>query len=131
VAASAVALALASAWHSGRSVWHRLEHERTSFARLSDAQRRSFPIHPSDAFDFFAQYTVPGDRVYFQAPPGRRAAFAAAGRYYLLPALVAAQLADATVVLSYDADPTRLHLHFVTQRRDGRRQIYVSRIGVP
>jgi hypothetical protein len=112
-------------------VWHRLEHERTSFARLSDAQRRNFPIHPGDAFEFFAQYTAPDDRVYFQVPPRERAAFAAAGRYALLPAFVTESLADATVVLSYGEDPARLHVHFVTRRRDGPKQVYVSRIGVP
>jgi hypothetical protein len=83
---------------------------------------------PATAFDFFAQYTAPGDRVYFQVSPGRQPAFSAAGRYYLLPAVVTTQLADATVVLSYGQDPRNLHLHYLTQRRDGNRKIYVSRI---
>jgi hypothetical protein len=137
VAAAAIALALASALHSGRSVWRRLNRSHTEYARLSDTVRRRLPLEEigvsGAAFDFYASYVGPGDRVYFQVRPGgpNAATLAAAGRFYLLPATETASLADATVVASYDDDPSLLHVSFVTQRQDGRQPVYVSRISSP
>jgi len=58
-------------------------------------------------------------------------AVAAAGRFYLLPAVQATSLADATVVVSYFEDPSLLHLRFVTQVQAGEQPLYVSRIRAP
>jgi hypothetical protein len=41
------------------------------------------------------------------------------------------RLSDATVVISYGEPPGLLHEHFISQRRLGGREVYVSRIGVP
>jgi hypothetical protein len=135
VTLAAVVVALASAAHSGRSVWRRLDAERTADARLSADERRRAPLErsgvPGGAFDFYAAYTAPGDRIFLQVPRRRQAAFAAAARFYLLPAVLTSSPADATVVLSYRANPAALHLSYVTQRRDGSSPIYVSRIGAP
>ncbi len=57
--------------------------------------------------------------------------FATAARFSLLPATVTSSLADATVVISYGADPHRLKVPFVTQVRLGRKPVYVSRISSP
>jgi hypothetical protein len=135
--AAAVVVALASTLNSGRDVVRRLRSEHSSFAQLTGAERRQAPLErlgvPGDVFGFYASYTVPGDRVYLQVLPGdgRPAAFAAATRYYLLPARETTRLADATVVISYEELPSALRVHFVTQRRFGNRPVYVSRIGVP
>jgi hypothetical protein len=136
VAAAATALALASAWHSGRTAWDRLDAGRASYAPLSATARRRLPFEragvPGAVLDFYARYLARGDRVYFEVGRGAdQAAFEAAGRFGLLPATVTSSLEDATVVLSYDADPRRLHVSFLTQRRDGRRRVYISRIALP
>jgi hypothetical protein len=142
LAAAATALALASVWHSGSDVWGELGRQYRTFAPLSTGERRQVALQqigvPGAVFDFYAAYIVPGDRVYFQVRPGGRgsapdlpAAFEAAGRFYLLPAVQADTLADATVVVSYLEDPSRLHIAFVTQKQDGRRPIYISRISSP
>jgi len=142
LAAAATVLALASALHSGDRVWRQVEHEQRSFARLTDSARRRTPIEqigaPGAVFDFYAAYIAPGDRVFFQLPavrqgsrPDLRAAFEAAGRFYLLPAVQTETLADATVVVSYREDPRRLHVAFITQEQDGRQPVYVSRISSP
>jgi len=139
LAAAATVLALASALHSGGHVWRELENERRAFAPLSTDERRRTPVErigvPGAVLDFYAAYIVPGDRVYFQVRPERgldlSAAFDTAGRFYLLPAVEADTVADATVVVSYREDPRLLHVGFVTQTRDGRLPVYVSRISSP
>jgi len=142
LAAAATLLALGSALHLGRSLWRGLDRQRAAYAPLTSTERAAMPLAevgvPGAVFDFYASFLAPGDRAYFQVPqgaPGRRRALLrsleAAGRFALLPAVVTPTLADATVVLSYDADPSLLHVSFVTQRRDGRERVYVSRIGSP
>lgn len=137
IAGVALLLALASTLHSGPKLWRGLGHERSASAALSGTRRRSAALEasgvPGAVFDFYSQFTVPGDRVYLQVAPGggRPAAFAAAARYYLLPALVTDRLSDATVVISYGEQPSRLHRHFISRRQLGGREVYVSRIGVP
>jgi hypothetical protein len=142
LAAAATVLALASAFHSGAGVWRELARQYRAYAPLGAGARRQAALAqigvPGAVFDFYAAYIVPGDRVYFQVRPGSLgrvpdlpAAFEAAGRFYLLPAVQADTLADATVVVSYLEDPSQLHMSFVTQKQDGRRPIYVSRISAP
>lgn len=139
VVAAATLLALASAVHSGGGVWRGLDRRQAADARLSSSERRRAPLDrigvPRAVFDFYASYLAPGDRVYFQVGPGGKrglpAAFAAAGRFSLLPAVQAGSLADATVVVSYLADPGALHVPFITQKEDGKQPIYVSRISAP
>lgn len=133
-AVAAAVAAIVSAIHSGTSVRDRLDSERATYAGMSSARRAGVPLAgigvPGDVFAFYARYVAPGDRVYLQVG-ARSAAFAAAASFELLPATVTTALTDATVVLSYDEDPSLLHTAFVTQRRDGSRDIYVSRIGNP
>ena len=77
-----------------------------------------------------------GDRIYYQVP---RTPFgtldlhdtvASLGRYTLLPAVEVTDLDDATVVLSYEADPATLHIPFLAQWQYGS-GIAVSRVANP
>ena len=54
-----------------------------------------------------------------------------AGSFYLLPAVQVTDPKKATVVISYMADPSFLHLHFITQQRSGVQPIFVSRVRGP
>ena len=136
------ALALISAWHSGRHMWRLLGAEQRTYAAYSDAERRRAPLTtlelPGDVFDWYASLLLHGDRAYYQVLESGfshdldlPAAFGYGARFYLLPALDETDLARATVVVSYQADPGALPARYVTQRRSGLQPIFVSRIGVP
>ena len=123
-------------------MWRLLGREQRTYAVYTDVQRRHAPIDAmglsSDIFDFYRQYVVKGDRVYFQVRESGfssfldyQTAFAYAGRYYLLPALQTTDLKDATVVVTYFEDPKQLHVRYVTQQRAGLQPIFVSRIRAP
>jgi hypothetical protein len=142
VVAIVTALVLYSAWHSGGHVWRRLGQERQTYAAYSQYQRTqavmtSLPLS-GPPFDFYRDHLVRGDRIYFQVQPSGYGEFvdlpgivSAVGRYYLLPAVQVAELKQATVVLTWYADPATLGVHFVTQSQDGLQPIYVSRLKTP
>ena len=73
LAAAATVLALASAWHSGRHMWHRLQQDRATYAPLTGEQRARAPLTaiplPADVFDWYASLLTRGDRVYYQVEP--------------------------------------------------------------
>ena len=142
LAALATVVALASAWHSGGHIWRHLEKQERMYGAYSETQRAHAPIDalglPSDIFDFYRQYLDRGDRVYFQVRPSGfssfldyQTAFDYAGRFYFLPALQTTDPKDATVVVTYFEDPSRLHLRYVTQQRAGLQPVFVSRIRAP
>jgi hypothetical protein len=142
LAVLATVVALASVVHSSRHVWHHLIDQHRVYGSYSDTQRRHAPIDslglPSDIFDFYRQYVVPGDRVYFQVRESGfsqfldyQTAFGYVGRYYFLPARQATDLKDATVVVTYFEDPKQLHVPYITQQQAGLQPIYVSRIKAP
>jgi hypothetical protein len=139
IAALAAAVALYSAWHSGGHVWRGFSADYKTYSAYSGIERRHAPLDklglPSDVFDFYAEHLHRGDRIYFQVQkvpfgnyldlPG---AIAAAGRFYLLPAVQVTSLRRATVVVSFNADPTHLHLRYSSKAQDGSRPIWVSRL---
>jgi hypothetical protein len=142
LAGLATVIALASAWHSGPHVWRLLDRQERTYAAYTAEQRRLAPIEalglPADVFAFYADYVGRGDRVYFQTREGGYSSYLDlptavryAGRFALLPALEAPDLADATVVVTYFDDPARLGVPFVTQQQAGAQPIYVSRIRAP
>jgi hypothetical protein len=142
LATVATAFALVSAWHSIRHVHRTLETERVFYASLTPAQRRREPVtnagFDGQIFDFFDSLLTRGDRVYFQVMPSGFSSdydlptiVQALGRYYFLPAMQTSDLARATVVVSYFADPSLLHVKFVTQVRAGLQPLWVSRIKAP
>jgi hypothetical protein len=132
---AATLLAFAAVLDSAPDVWRQLDGQHSRYAPLSADEARRYPVaelgFPADTFDFYARYVVAGDRVYLDVPDEVAASFGLAARYWLLPATPTQNLADATVVVSYDHDPAALGIDFVTQRQDGRRPLFVSRIGAP
>jgi hypothetical protein len=142
LAAAACAIAMLSAWHSGSHVWRQLDSEYESFRTLTPTERRQAPLTdiqvPGSIFDFYAKYLDPGDRVYFQVLPSGLSsnltlpqAITAVGRFYLLPAVQTTDLRDATVVVSYFANPALLHVKYLTEVEAGAQPLYVSRLRPP
>ena len=142
VAAVAAAVALASAWHSNAHMRRSLGTERHQYAAYTDEQRNHAAIQqlslPGEVFDFYKDRVIRGDRIYFQVRQSGLGQFLDlptavryAGRFYLLPAVEARDLADATVVLTFYDDPSLLKVRYVTQVQAGLQPIYVSRISVP
>jgi hypothetical protein len=139
LAAVATAVALYSAWHSGGHVWRGFGADYRTYSAYSDLERRHAPLDriplPSDVFDFYAEQLERGDRIYFQVEPvpfgnylDLPGIIAAAGDFYLLPAVQVTDPRDATVVLSFRQDPKALGLRYSNQARYGSQSIYVSRI---
>ena len=134
-------LALASVWHSGRHMWHRLSSDDATFSKYDATERKHAPLAELELnggiFDWYAQHVFRGDRVYYQVLPSGLGtmdlptAVKFAGSFYLLPAVQVSDPKRATVVVSYFADPSFLHLRFITQLRAGEQPIYVSRLRGP
>jgi len=142
VAGAATVVALLSVLHTGGHVWRRIGDDYRNYSGYTDEQRRHAVLDviplPADIFDFYKAYTERGDRIYFQVMPSGfgswadlPTAVATAGRWYLLPAVQTTNLDDATVVISYHADPAQLPVHYLTQVRAGLQPIVVSRIRPP
>jgi hypothetical protein len=115
-----------------------LKDQRTRFVGMSDDERNHAfgTLIPTrmDVFDFYRQSLRRDDRYYMQVTD---AAFGAASRavvvrnvarFYLAPAVEVSRPSDATVVLSYEADPGLLPLHYSAQIRAGLQLFFVSRI---
>lgn len=88
-----------------------------------------------DIFDFYRRALRRDDRFFVQVPPAAFGEFAdqatvvrTVARYYLAPAIEVDRLEDATVVISYEADPGLLPLRYVEQVRAGLQLIFVSRV---
>jgi hypothetical protein len=136
VAAVATVLALVSAWHSGRHMWHRVQEDYSTYSAYTPLERVHAPATwvqlDGNTFDWYAQFLTRGDRVYIQvdAEHEPRVVRMLAG-YYLLPAVEVDDPSQATVVVSYYADPSTLGIHFLTQQQAGEQPIFVSRISSP
>jgi len=141
IVAAACVLALVSAWHSGRHMWHRLTDDYAMYSRYTPLERKHAPLTEleldGNIFDWYAKYVAPGDRVYYQVLPSGLGtmdlpkAVRFGGSFYLLPAVQVTDPKQATVVVSFMADPKFLGLHFITQRRAGLQPIFVSRVRAP
>ena len=87
-----------------------------------------------DVFDFYRRSLRQDDRYYMQvtdAPFGaasRAVVVRNVARFYLAPAVEVSRPRDATVVLSYEADPGLLALRYSEQVRAGLQLFFVSRI---
>jgi hypothetical protein len=122
---AATCLALASVWHSARPTWHALDSGYDTYAGYPGTERADAPMNNAgflgDMFDIFDSYLVPGDRIYYQIPDTTYGTYnlhltvAALGDYFFLPAVQVTHLNQATVVISYDANPAKLHRHFLAQ----------------
>lgn len=133
---------LALGWSALRDVphsWRLMRSQHAAYAHYTRAERdRAFgtlmPIR-MDIFDFWARSLRPGDRYWIQIPPeafsstaDKKLVVRSIAHLYLLPAIETRRLADANVVLSWDADPGLLGLKYSEQVRAGGQVIFVSRI---
>lgn len=130
--------ALSGVLHVGED-WRRLGDGRARDAALSTSERTHAPIDalplPSNVFDFYRDRLHHGDRYYLQVLESGFGPFAdlptvvaTVARFYLLPAVQVATLAEADVVLSWEADPGLLGVRFSEQNRAGLQLFFVSRI---
>jgi hypothetical protein len=135
-----VLLALAwSAYVGVPHTWRLMRAQHAQFAGYTrDDRDRAFgalvPIR-MDIFDFWRSHLQRGDRYWIQIPFEAFSTHATKGYVvrtiaspYLLPAIRVSKLADADVVLSWDADPGTLHLRYSEQYRAGLQLVFVSRI---
>jgi hypothetical protein len=144
VAGTVVSLAAVCAlawtgWHDVPRSWRLMRNEHARFAGYSRAQRDQafgalIPIR-MDIFDFWRAQLRRDDRYWIQIPPeafstngDKKLVVRSIAHLYLLPAIETRHLSDATVVLSWDADPAALHLTYSEQERAGLQLIFVSRI---
>lgn len=129
LAAACAALAFASAALTLPNTWRWLSDQHEELAELSPvdrAQAAGFNNRlPVGAFDFFRANVRRGDRVFVLARPGttvRGVDFPTGARtfarYYLLPATVVAQPADATVVVTIGREPAELGLSYTSVLRE-------------
>jgi hypothetical protein len=140
--AAALAVVAALAYSAWRDVPHSFDVMRSQHAiykGYTQAQReRAFGTRipmPMEIFDFWRDGLRPGDRYWIQMPPmpfatdaDKRYIARNIAHVYLLPAIEATRLADATIVLTWDADPAALRLHYGEQREAGLQLIFTSRI---
>jgi hypothetical protein len=140
--AAAAAAAAALAWSGWKDVPHSWRLMRTQYAfyhgKTRDDRDREFgaqiPLR-MDILDFWRAFLRPGDRYWIQIPheafsvnADKKLIVRSVSHLYLLPATEAPSLRDATVILSWDADPGLLHLKFSEQQRAGLQLVFVSRI---
>jgi hypothetical protein len=140
LAGAVTCLALLSAWHSAAPTWRRLNADYRTYSAYSKPARAHAASEAAgfngSLFDFLASHLRRGDRIYYQVPRTPYGTLdlhdtvAALGNFYLLPAVQVSDPEDATVVVSYDADPARLGRTFVSQLPFGPR-IFLSRISQP
>jgi hypothetical protein len=136
----AVVAALAySGWRDVPHAWDVMRSQRAIYDGYTQAQReRAFGTRipmPMDIFDFWRDGLLPGDRYWIQMPPmpfasdaDKRYIARNIAHVYLLPAIEASSPKDATNILTWDADPATLHLHYAEQREAGLQLIYTSRV---
>jgi hypothetical protein len=138
-AAVVLAVGIASAAKTFGGSWEILGNMHASGAAMTAEARAHAPGDalplPMDRFDHYRRGLREGDRYWLDVNPtgfGRYLdlphAVAALARFYLLPAVQVDDVADATVVLSWDTDPARLGLRFSESRREGLQLVFVSRI---
>lgn len=138
-AAAACVLAVASTATSFAESWDRLRADRERDEALTEQERAQAPIAAIpltvEVFEYYRAFLRPGDRVYFHVLESGFSSFvdlpavvAAAGRFWLLPAVQVEDVEDATVVVSWERDPAELGLRFSEQHRAGQQLLFVSRI---
>ncbi len=126
-----------SAWKDVPHSWRLLRTQYAAYHGLSRAERdqefiSALPLR-TDIFDFWRAWLRPGDRYWIQIPyeafstnADKKLVVRSVSHLYLLPAVEARSPVDATVVLSWDADPGLLHLRYLEQHRAGLQLIFVS-----
>jgi hypothetical protein len=133
---AATVVSLASVWHSGGHVWRRIETDHRTFSSLTERQRVQAPATgvqlDGNIFDWYAHFLAKGDRFYVQVDAEHiPRVVRMLASYYLLPAAEVDDPSRATVVISYQADPSTLGVHYLTQAQAGAQPLFVSRIRPP
>jgi hypothetical protein len=128
-----------SAWKDVPHSWRLLRTQHDAYVGYTRGQRdrafgTSIPM-PMEIFDFWRSYLRPWDRYYIQMP---HEAFSSNGdkkfvarlisHVYLLPAIETTDPKKATVVLSWDADPSTLPLRYWVKLQSGRQPIFVAQV---
>jgi hypothetical protein len=128
-----------SGWKDVPHSWRLMRNEHALYAGYTRAQRDDaygalIPIR-MDILGFWRRQLQSGDRYWIQIPDeafsangDKRFVVRSVSHLYLLPATEASSLRDATVVLSWDADPGTLGLRYSQQARAGLQLVFVSRI---
>jgi hypothetical protein len=139
VSAACVAALAWSGWKDVPHSWRLMRTQHDVYAPLTRAERdkafgTSIPLR-MDILDFWRAWLRPGDRYWIQIPfeafsvnADKKLIVRSVAHLYLLPATEAGSLAQASVVLSWDADPGTLGLRFSEQQRAGLQLVFVSRI---
>jgi hypothetical protein len=139
VSAAAVACLVWSGWKDVPHSWRLMRTQHSIYAPWTRTQRdqafgAEIPLR-MDIIDFWRAWLRPGDRYWIQIPyeafspaADKKLIVRSVSHLYLLPAIEAPSLAKANVVLSWDADPGLLHLHYSDQQRAGLQLVFVSRI---
>ncbi|HZB23444.1 MAG TPA: hypothetical protein VE444_06320 [Gaiellaceae bacterium] len=136
------AIALVSTLMTLPDTWSWLSEQHDVSAELSDASRfqaAGFNNRlPVGGFDFFRTHVKRGDRVYVLARAGtstRGVDFPTAARtfarYYLLPAIVVDDPADATVIVTVARDPRELGLRYTSVLEQDGGTFTVARVSDP
>lgn len=136
------ALAFLSAALTLPDTWRWLSSQHSELRELTPVDRYQAAGFnnrlPVGGFDFFRTHVKRGDRVFVLARPGtslRGVDFPTAtrtfARYYLLPATVVDDLADATVVVAVGADPRALGPTYMSVISEDNGTFTVARIGDP
>jgi hypothetical protein len=128
-----------SVWKDVPHSWRLMRSQYRLYSPLTRTQRdeafgAQIPLR-MDIIDFWRAWLRPGDRYWIQIPneafsvnADKRLIVRSVSHLYLLPAVEATSLADANVVLSWDADPGTLHLRYSERQRAGLQLVFVSRI---
>ena len=137
-----MATAVVLAWSIAEDIpraWSVMQSEHAQFAGYSRLQRdqafgAAIPLTMS-YFDWYRQYLRPNDRYFIQIHNSAFGTFAdeetevrRVAHLYLLPAIEASDLQHATVVLSWNAVPTDLPVHYSSNVELGLQLFFVSRI---
>jgi len=140
--AAAVALVLAvavfSVLNTYRFSWAVMYSDRITYDNLTPVERVHAPGDRiplrMDIFDWYRDHLQPDDRYFLQVRPGDLGsvdyptAVRTFGRFYLLPAVLADDPLRATVILSWDDDPTALGLPYTRIDQAGRQLIFAARL---
>jgi hypothetical protein len=131
-------VALFSVRETWPATWDRLSQDQERFGALSPERRarmpgRAIPL-PMWAFDFFKRRLAPGTRYYMQVVEGGfgtadfKTTVRTLGSFYLLPAVMVRNPADADVILSWGVNPHELGLAYSWITKLGPHEIFVSKV---
>jgi hypothetical protein len=139
LAAATVLALLWSVWKDVPHSWRLMRSQHAAYAGYDRTQRDEafgalIPIR-MDIFEWWRAHLQRGDRYWIQIPhetfsanADKKLVVRTIAHLFLLPATEARSLSDATIVLSWDADPSTLHLRYLEKDRAGLQLIFATRL---